>query len=185
MSAVQGIVRGHHGAILVRSEVDRGTTIMILFPVCKDPAVPGPPGPRVSDAEDAADVTLSGTILVVDDEEMVVTLCKAMLERMGFRVLTAVDGEDAVRVFRERVDKISCVLLDLTMPNMDGEAAMHELRRIREDVKIILSSGYDEQEISRRFTGNAPAGFIQKPYLFGKLRYELERVLKAGIAELP
>lgn len=185
MSAVQGIVRGHHGAILVRSEVDRGTTIMILFPVCKDPAVPGPPGPRVSDAEDAADVTLSGTILVVDDEEMVVTLCKAMLERMGFRVLTAVDGEDAVRVFRERVDKISCVLLDLTMPNMDGEAAMHELRRIREDVKIILSSGYDEQEISRRFTGNAPAGFIQKPYLFGKLRYELERVLKVGIAELP
>jgi CheY-like chemotaxis protein len=181
MSALQGIVRGHNGAILVDSDVGKGTIIRVLFPAM--PAEERPQKPSIEPAstppEKAALPAFSGTALLVDDEVGLRNLCKTILEHFGFRVLTASDGEECVKVFSALADEITCVILDLTMPKMDGAAAFIELKRIRPDVPVILSSGYDKTEATRRFTGKGLAGFIQKPYEIKTLRSELERVLKS------
>jgi len=172
MAAVLGIVRGHSGAIRVYSEKDRGTTIKILFPASRIPAV----------EEEAPVVTEAGIegsgrlILMVDDEPTVRTVGAKMLERLGFRVITAGDGAEALELFAGRCDDIWCVLMDLTMPRMDGEEAFREMRRIKRDVRVILSSGYNEQEVSQKFVGKGLAGFIQKPFQLKDLREALSRI---------
>jgi len=119
----------------------------------------------------------SGTILLVDDEEIVRKVGRRMLERAGFEVITAEDGEEAIQVFRVHVNEISCIILDLTMPHMDGGQAFSELRRIRKDTPIILSSGYDEQEVLERFAGKNIAGFIQKSYQGVRLLSKIKEAL--------
>ncbi len=159
MSAVLGIVRGHHGAIKVYSEPERGTTFKVLLPVCEQPAH------TISSPATSTDAWCgSGTVLVVDDEETIREIAVMMLEDMGFATLTAVNGEDGVRVYREHQNEIIVVLMDMTMPKMDGKTCFTELRRINKAVKVVLSSGYNEQEATSRFTGQGLAGFIQKPY---------------------
>ena len=101
-----------------------------------------------------------------------------MLETVGLTVLTAADGDEAIELFRKHADQIDCVLLDLTMPKMDGEEAYDELRRIRDDVSVIMSSGYTSEEIEQRFAGRDIAGFIHKPYEFRTLIEILSRVLR-------
>jgi CheY-like chemotaxis protein len=180
MSAVLGIVRGHKGAILVESEPDRQTTVRVLFPVSDTALETGIVAAEAGVAPWAETRALSplATVLVVEDEEVVRDVAKAMLERLGCRVLTAEGGSEAIRVFRERLDGISCVILDLTMPDMDGVATFKELRLVKPDVKVILSSGHNEQEATRRFAGQGLAGFIHKPYQIQRLRDTLKRVLK-------
>ncbi len=159
LAAVLGIMRGHHGTILVTSEPGRGTRIEALFPPTTRPVVapqvsaPVPPGWRGE-----------GTILVVDDEAPIRAGAVLALEGAGFTVVTAADGREAVAVFREQAETIRTVLLDLTMPHMDGAATARELRQIRPDVRIILSSGYTAEEATRQFTHRDLAGFLQKPY---------------------
>jgi two-component system cell cycle sensor histidine kinase/response regulator CckA len=101
-----------------------------------------------------------------------------MLERAGFRIRTARDGREAVEIFRQHQDEIVCVVLDLMMPNMDGEEALGELRRIREDVKVVLSSGYQERDVTESVVEMGFEGFVQKPYtvenLIGPLRQALQ-----------
>jgi CheY-like chemotaxis protein len=122
---------------------------------------------------------LAGVALVVDDEKNVLRICKKMTELCGLTVITAVDGIDAVTKFREHADEINIVLMDLTMPNMDGIAAMIEIYRIRPDVRLILTSGFNEDELSSRITGQNPSGFIRKPYSLNVLETELRRVMIA------
>jgi DNA-binding NtrC family response regulator len=117
-------------------------------------------------------------VLVVDDEDMVRELCASMVERLGFDVLTAADGEEAIRIFQEHAGKICCVILDLTMPRKDGMETLEELKSMDEKVRVILSSGYNEQETTQRFLGKGLAGFIKKPYRLERLRAELDRVIK-------
>ena len=119
------------------------------------------------------------TVLIVDDEEMVNTLCELMLERLGFNVLTARDGREGLSVFREHADEIDCVLFDLTMPHMDGKQTFSEMRQIKPDISVILCSGYDEQDATRQFDGKGLAGFIQKPFTLDTLKAKLEEVLPA------
>ncbi len=121
---------------------------------------------------------LSGTVLVVDDEPMVCDVFATTLTGLGLQVLTATDGAAAMAEFREHGDEITCVLLDLTMPRMDGAATFECMRSIRPDVRVILCSGYEEQEATRRFAGRGLAGFLQKPFQLKDLRAELVRVLK-------
>ena len=128
---------------------------------------------------EAAAPAMIGTVLVVDDEEIVRNVCRDMADSLGLRVLTAVDGRDGVDVFTKHADDIDLVILDLSMPNMDGMTAFQELVRIRPGVKVILSSGYDELDSIRRLSGQGLAGFIQKPYSLKNLREALE---KAGVA---
>jgi DNA-binding NtrC family response regulator len=115
----------------------------------------------------------------VDDEESVRSIARRMLEHLGFNVLTAADGRDAVEVYRREADRIRLVLLDMTMPHLDGEKTFRELRTIRADVRVILSSGYDHQTATSRFAGPGLAGFIQKPYRFETLEAEIRKVLEA------
>ena len=173
LTAVFGIVRGHRGALRVDSEPGRGTTFRALFPASAMGAI------RKDNEPEEAEWKGSGTILVVDDEETVRSLAKRMVERSGFMALTACDGREAVEVFRQNADKITCVILDLTMPHMDGVEAFHELRKIRSDIHVILSSGYDEQEVAPRFAGAGMAGFIEKPYTRAMLVNVLRRVLES------
>ncbi len=173
LAAVLGIVRGHNGAIMVDSQTGQGTTFRVLFPaLAKGAEISTPTGDLTK--RDVWQGT--GTVLVVDDEGPVRRLVTTMVERLGFETLAAKDGQEAVEVFREHADSITCVLLDLTMPRMDGGEACLEIQRIRRDVAIILTSGYEESELTERFDGYDMAGFVQKPYRLGKLREVLRRV---------
>ncbi|MBI5593369.1 MAG: cache domain-containing protein [Deltaproteobacteria bacterium] len=175
MSAVLGIVRGHHGALLLDSKPEKGTSIRVLLPVSPIVRAGKESSDLMSDPGSAREA--SGTVLIVDDDEMVCNLCEAMITRAGFKTLTAVDGVHAIEIFRDHVDEINCVLLDLTMPRMDGVAAFSELRRIRPDVRVILSSGFSEQEATERFIGHGLSGFIQKPYQMNELIAVLNRAI--------
>ena len=179
MSALQGIMLGHKGAIFVDSEVGQGTTIRVIFPVSpalpdqETATIPSPPSPEAPVVSSP-----SGIILIADDEEAMRDLCSDMVARMGYQTLTAADGEEAVAVFRDHGADIVCVILDLTMPKMDGYVTFQSLKQLHPDVKVILSSGYNEQAITQRFTGLGLAGFIQKPYRRQQLQDELKRVMK-------
>ena len=108
--------------------------------------------------------SFSGLALVVDDEKSVRRTSTNMVKLCGFTVINATDGIDAIAKFREHADEIVVVLMDMTMPNMDGITAMNEIYGIRPDTKIILSSGFNEDELRPRITGTLPSGFIRKPY---------------------
>ena len=172
LAAVMGIMRGHQGIIKVQSEPDQGTTFRILFPV-SEKVVPA----------DEFDTTTqffqgSGMVLLVDDEEPIRTLGKSMLEYLGFPVLVAENGIEALDLFRERKDEISVVLMDLTMPHMDGEEAFQEMQRLQPDVRVLLASGYSENHVAKRFAGKGLAGFIQKPYQMAALSKKLQEILE-------
>ena len=101
-----------------------------------------------------------------------------MLERLGFDVLTAADGHEAVAIYGDHPGAITCVILDLTMPQLDGEETFHELRRLDPRARVVLSSGFDRQEVARRFAGQDTAGYIQKPYRLETLATALRKILQ-------
>lgn len=179
MSAVLGIVKAHSGALFLDSSPGSGTTIRVIFPTSDTSASPEP-FPVTSPAV-TKNLSLSGTVLIVDDEKSVLKICVSMVKHCGMATITATDGAEAVTIFRAHSDEIDLVLMDLTMPNMDGVAAMLELRRIRPDVRIILSSGFNEQELDERIRNQNPSGFIRKPYSLKNLEAELRRVLHEHI----
>ncbi|MGK2907373.1 MAG: response regulator [Desulfuromonadales bacterium] len=167
MAAAQGIVRGHKGMIKVDSEVGQGTTFRVLLPKASSPAA------QLHEAEDDSSWLGSGKILLVEDEAMVLAVGKAMLEELGFEVLTASNGLEAVALFKEYQDTIGQVVMDLTMPHMGGEEAFAEMRQLDPKVKVIITSGYNEQEITPLFAGKGLSGFIQKPISFSALQKAL------------
>ena len=122
----------------------------------------------------------AGTVLVVDDEEAVRAVAIAFVQRLGFQTISAADGEEALRLFEKYAGEITCVLLDLTMPRMDGLSAFRQMRRLRPDVKVILCSGYDEHEATKRFISEGLSGFIQKPYNLRDLRGMIVQVLEGS-----
>ncbi|MDQ3023079.1 MAG: PAS domain S-box protein [bacterium] len=174
LAAVLGIVRGHKGAIKVQSELGKGTCITVLFPLAKEAplAIPEPAKPM-----QPTDRKFRGTVLLVDDDETVRLVGKKILERYGFTVYTANDGAEGVEEFQRRADEIDVVILDMTMPNMNGEEAYREMCRIRPNVRALLSSGYSEQEATSKFSDAGLAGFLQKPYLAADLTAKLSEVL--------
>jgi two-component system cell cycle sensor histidine kinase/response regulator CckA len=171
LSAVLGIIRGHRGAIRVYSEPGRGTTFKVLLPAVEHVDVPRPR----SDAPIAR--RRRGLVLFADDDETSRAVGRRMLEREGFEVLTANDGQQAVDLFRGVKDDLVLVMLDLTMPHLDGEQVFRILRQMASETRVIIVSGYNRQEVVTRFAGKGLAGFIQKPFEPELLRLELERVL--------
>jgi PAS domain S-box-containing protein len=169
MAAVLGIIRGHRGAIKVYSEPGKGTTFKVLLPAGERPA-------KIFNV-DAVDPDWrgEGIVLLVDDEDTVCAVGSEMLKMLGFNAVTAADGCEALEKYKE-VKGVRCVILDLTMPHMDGEQTFRELRKLNPEVKVIMSSGYNEHEINQKFAGKGLAGFIQKPYKLSTLK---EVIMKA------
>ncbi len=173
LAAVLGVVRGHRGTIAVESKPGVGTTLRVLLPISDQPAtVRRPP-----DAN-ADEWTGGGLVLVVDDESSVRDLARKMLERLGFEVLTAQDGREAVEIFQAYPDDISLILLDLMMPRMGGGEAFREIRRIRADARVILTSGYEEEATTGELPASELAGFIRKPYTLTTLRAIVRQALE-------
>jgi PAS domain S-box-containing protein len=175
LAAVLGVVRGHHGAVSVESAAGRGTVFRLLFP----------PG-RAAEAEVVEEArgpyrAEPVTLLLVDDEGVVRDMVGEVLTHEGVHVLSAPDGARGVEVFREHPGAIDVVLLDLSMPGLSGEQTYERLRAVDPAVKVILSSGYDQDEATRRFGPDGPAGFIQKPYRPQQLMAEIERCLGGRI----
>jgi two-component system cell cycle sensor histidine kinase/response regulator CckA len=174
LAATLGIVRGHNGTIKLYSEPRVGTTFKVLLPAVTPPAVSS------RQTAVAAQWQGGGVVLLVDDERTVRTIGAKMLERLGFEVLLAEDGLVGVEKYREHADRIDVVILDMTMPGLSGEEAFGELRRLRPDVRVLLTSGYNEQEATSRFIGKGLAGFLQKPFQLSTLREKLFQILHCG-----
>lgn len=175
MSAVLGIVRGHKGAIMVESVERRGTTISVLFPAVD--AVGARPVAPSDHPREADGIFLSGIALVVDDEKAVRDVGIALVTYLGFKPIGAADGEEALKLFEEHGEELAFVLLDMTMPQMDGIAALREMKRRRPDARVILCSGFGEQDAAERSAIEGAAGFIQKPYGLEQLKTTILRVL--------
>jgi PAS domain S-box-containing protein len=158
LPATLGIVRGHRGAMRLDTSPGQGARFEVYLP----PAHSRPQRPAV--AKESARAESARTILVVDDEEIVRRTAQAALERYDYPVLLAENGQAGVEIFRQNASRVALILLDLTMPVMGGEEASRYLRAIRHDVPILISSGYNETEVARRFTGRGIAGFVQKPF---------------------
>jgi len=176
LAAVLGIVRGHRGALLVHSESGSGTLVRVLFPAAPKPRSSLSPAP----GQQSQTETNPGTILVVDDEEAIRNSARFLLESLGFTVLSACDGQEAVETFKAMPGEISAVLLDLSMPKKSGAEALRELRLIRPDVPILVASGYSEKETVEQFQDAGLVWFIQKPYRGTELRIKLLELLQRG-----
>jgi len=174
LAATLGIVRGHKGAIRVRSEPGVGSTFTILLPPTREAAVQL----QLTDTETGA--SAGGMVLVADDESSVRSVARTALERAGYTVVTADDGAEAVEEFKANADNIAAVLLDLSMPKKRGDEVFREIHSLRPDIPVILSSGFTEQEATRRLKGLTPAQFIQKPYRPSELIARLAQLLRGS-----
>ena len=166
---MQGIIRGHKGGIRVRSEVGKGSTFTVIFPAGEGPYKE----PELSTSEDSW--RGQGTILVVDDEESVRLIAAQLLGSMGFDVVTAGDGVEALDCYQRM--PIRAVVTDLTMPRMGGLETFRELRRLDPTCPVVLISGYNEQEAIQNFLGQGLAAFVQKPFL----RADLLRAMRVAL----
>ena len=172
LAATMGIMRSHHGAIRVYSEVGSGTSMKLLFPCSTQGSSAGAlTGARADEWRSG------GQILVVDDEDSVRAVASALLRRRGFRTQEASDGVKALELFVQQPGAFDLVLLDLTMPIMNGEETLRALRAISPTVNVLLMSGYNEQDVTRMFEGRRLSGFLQKPFRADELYASVARSL--------
>ncbi|HOS97220.1 MAG TPA: response regulator [Deltaproteobacteria bacterium] len=171
LTMAYNIVQQHGGFINTYSEKGLGTTFCIYLPVPKDSVTEEPTGER----DDV--YSGSGLIMVVDDEDVVRHTAKVILEECGYQVILASDGAQAVDIFRQRHHEISAVLLDMVMPGMIGKEAYLAMKSIDEDVKVLLSSGFKQDERVETVLKLGIHHFIQKPYTLRELSRAMHQVL--------
>ncbi len=172
LSAMLGIMRGHGAGLQIRSEVGRGSSFRLCFPASGALAE----APAQSPAREPSH-QLRGRILLVDDEPAILQALQSALQSFGLEVITARDGLEALEQFRSVLPKPDLVLMDLTMPRMDGREAFLAMQALDPSIPVVLSSGYTAQDTLQTFEGQGPLEFIQKPYQLQALRQLLRRVL--------
>lgn len=172
-----GIIKNHGGRITVYSEKDKGTTFNIYLPAS------GQAAEEPRSAHMVWDAPHTETVLVVDDQPAVLEIGRTMLEVLGYNVLTAARGREALRIYAENFDKIDIVILDMIMPEMGGEETFLELKEINADVKVILTSGHNLNSDVLRILDQGCKGFIQKPFNIAELSWKIREIL--GIVSRP
>ena len=171
LASAYGIIKDHGGFIDVYSEKGNGTTFKIYLPTVTPETEDGGAPDRAITVQKG-----EGTVLVVDDEEMIVDVGKRVLERIGYRVLVARSGEEALKVYREKESIIDMVILDMIMPGMGGGKTFEGLKGIDPSVKVILSSGYSVNAQVTEILNLGCRGFIQKPFTMAALSSKLREV---------
>src|SRR5208283_3475151 len=169
LAAVLGIIRGHKGGVRIESEAGKGTEFEVVFPLVEA-------SPVRNEAEKKAEAVINGggrTILAIDDEPSVLELLDDVFTDANFKVLQTLNPMEGIRLYRKHQQEISMVILDYSMPGMDGKETFEKLVKINKNVKVILCSGYSEEEMKSAFGEVHPLDFIKKPYKPSEL---LERV---------
>jgi len=173
LAAVASIARNHHASILLRSAPGEGSRFRIVFPTTDRKKE------QSTDRLEPTGRRAGKTVLVVDDEEVVRMVAEQVLADAGYQTILAADGKEAIEQFRRHRQEVCIVLLDMTMPVMDGAETYTALKEIDPDIRILLSSGFTQTESVERFRGRKIEGFLQKPYLARELLEKLETVLRS------
>ena len=178
MAAVMGIMRAHHGGVHVDSRIDSGTTVTAFFPAHSPQALTSP----VPQPENG---TPRRTVLLVDDEPLVLELAKQMMRRMGCDVLTAADGFEALALFDANRDRIHLAVLDIEMPRMDGRQTLMRLRELGARFPVLVASGFIESQAREKLKDVKVDGFIQKPFHVNQLQEKINAIFKASSLSFP
>jgi CheY-like chemotaxis protein len=172
LASAYGIIENHGGYITVKSEKKRGTVFSIYLPAIREKH-------RGQKEPDNQIVSGSGTILLVDDEEMVLDVNVKVLKKLGYSVLEAKSGKEAVCAYKENKDEIDMVILDMVMPGMNGGEVYDIMKEINKDVKVLLSSGHGMDGQAKQILERGCDGFLQKPYRMGEVSGKLREILTA------
>lgn len=166
MSAVLGIVTSHGGQLQLHSQPGHGTVFKVYLPIRTGDSAAAEP------LQQAAMTTWrgSGTVLLVEDEEMILSIAKEMLTKLGFSVIEAANGKEALELYQKNPAKIDLIVTDLGMPVMDGYELFRELKKLQPKLPIIISSGFGYSEVTSKIARDEMAGFISKPYTFHSLQ---------------
>ena len=170
LASAHGIIKNHSGFINVYSEKGHGTTFNIYLPASEKEAI--------EERKPAGD-TLRGseTVLFVDDEDMIIEVAGELFEQLGYNVLTAKNGKEAIELYEENKEHIDIVLLDMIMPDMSGSDTYDKMRKINPDIKVLLSSGYSINGQATEIMDRGCNGFIQKPFKMKELSQKLREIL--------
>jgi len=171
LASVYGIIKSHGGYINVYSEKDRGTTFTIYLPASEKEAVK-------EEKKTAAMIKGTGTILLIDDEKMIIDVGRELLKELGYRVLPAMSGPEAIDVFQKNQDDIDMVIMDMIMPGMGGGETFDRLRDINPDIKVLLSSGYSINGQATKILRRGCDGFIQKPFNMNQLSEKIQKIME-------
>jgi PAS domain S-box-containing protein len=170
LASAYGIIKNHDGIITVESAKDKGTTFHLYLPASDKPVFEEQRDEEIISAG-------SETVLVVDDEAMIIDVTVQMLNKMGYKVLPAHNGKEAVEIFKQNTDKVAIVILDLIMPGMGGGEVYERLREIDPTVKVLLSSGYSINGQAAEILNRGCDGFIQKPFKLNELSFKLREII--------
>jgi len=171
LASAYGIVKGHGGYIDVESELGAGSVFFVYLPATDQP--PAPEAKAARQAEPGA-----GTVLLVDDELSVLEVTARMMERLGYTVVMAASGHEALTLYRGDPGRFRLVILDMIMPETGGGEVFDELKRINPEVRVLLASGYSMQGQARTIMNRGCTGFIQKPFTMDDLSLKLRAALK-------
>jgi two-component system cell cycle sensor histidine kinase/response regulator CckA len=171
LASVYGIIKSHDGIINVDSKEGEGTTFNIFLPATEE---------KISQEEPLPKELLKGaeTLLIVDDEEMIIDTCKQLLEEMGYKVLIAKSGKDALEIYEKNKDEIDIVILDMIMPDMGGGETYDKLKEINPKIKVLLASGYSINGQASEILARGCNGFIQKPFHMKNLSHKIKEILE-------
>ena len=164
LSVVLGIARAHGGAVTVETEPGRGSTFRVFLPVSNAEVAS-----QADEAPRSPEIAWGGTVLLVEDEPMVRKLGQSALTSLGFEVLLAGDGVEAMEVFRQHKDEVRCVVCDVTIPRMDGWETLAALRKLAPGLPVVLASGYDKSHVMAGNHPELPGAFLSKPYRLHEL----------------